>query len=417
MRFSALLLCLLLLSCSLVSSQSIPELSEQPIAYIGHGAMFDRNGKEIQPTNTFVRQATRFYRDAVLKMSDADTRSRYNKLTNKYINAHHTLNTSRELFVVESVATELSNASHSGEVASIRGKLALLDKYVLGAHKPSPVLNKMMSEVGLESFSLEKFEGSDYEQTCAAAGVPTAPDWGSAQWIKQGSIKDVFISKNYSAEVYTYHSHNPEGVCIALPRIKGQDIMLLGIICQGKQTSNACFWDNQNQKGNNVPIPVGTAKPLSEFAGGPALEKGDGGNCTGCHAGENAYIIHPGTNLGLPKLSGLPLRADGWYKPLVAATWPQNPGPSDILSGVPSTGKCTICHTQQGPGGRFPDLSALKIVDDEPSGYCKTILPSAISFTMPPGSPPLVISKTVPLGTPKDPSYAPHAKALLDACR
>jgi hypothetical protein len=153
---------------------------------------------------------------------------------------------------------------------------------------------------------------------------------------------------------------------------------VLGIICLGKKSGKVCFWDNQqNKQGFSIPKEGQKADvPLANFAGGAELEGGSGNICTDCHAGENPYIIHPNTNLGLPNLEGLPLFADRWYEPLgIARRWPQNPGPMD------SPGVCAACHRGDGEGGRFPEVS------NKLPQYCNSVLRPAIRRTMPPAKP------------------------------
>jgi hypothetical protein len=160
--------------------------------------------------------------------------------------------------------------------------------------------------------------------------------------------------------------------------------------------SCSCFWDNQTP-GGAFSIPKGTVVALSGFFGGADLQKNVGGECTDCHAGENPYIIHPNTALELPNLSGLPLRANSWYRPLVRADWSQNVGPTNLLDSVSSTGRCTSCHTQT-VAGRFPSVSTAL------PGYCGLILPTAYARTMPPGA----------VGSP---DYQNHYNALTAACQ
>ena len=114
-------------------------------------------------------------------------------------------------------------------------------------------------------------------------------------------------------------------------------------------------------------------------------------SCTDCHAGQNPYIIHPGTSLGMPKLTDVPLFADGSTPPLVKPDWPQNPGPLN------STGTCAACHTSVGPGGAFPKISNQLI------GYCGNVLRQATDRTMPPRS-------------ARSLAGDPHPRALLALC-
>ena len=192
--------------------------------------------------------------------------------------------------------------------------------------------------------------------------------------------------------MFVFASQEPEGICISLPRTSGNTVRLNGVICLGKESSKACFWDNQKND-QLFTFPKGEVLPITEFAGGPELDDGAGGTCTNCHAGENPYIIHPNTPLGKPALSAYPLFSDDWYEPLVHTSWPQNPGP---MANGPE-GNCNFCHTDGGSGGRFPELSS------NISGYCSAVLSTAIIRTMPPFN-------------PNDPSYAAHASALEALC-
>ena len=100
------------------------------------------------------------------------------------------------------------------------------------------------------------------------------------------------------------------------------------------------------------------------------------GTCSDCHAGENPYIVHPekAPFIGLSNS----IASTGWHQPLVDASWPQNPGPTNLLDAVTSTRTCDGCHTS-GSAGRFPELST------ELRGYCSAVLSSAVRETMPPG--------------------------------
>jgi hypothetical protein len=379
----------------------VVDLSNEPVGYIGHGAMFDRSGKEIAVTPEFADQVQEFYLEALLRAADEKQRGAYEQKRQKLFDGRR-WDARSAFFIRSALIAGLVREARLANPGVLLGKTSLLNWRILGSFKPPRTLERMLVEAGLVEQSIMRSSttagGAAYVNACSADGVPTPPDWGTSQWVSQGTLTDAqeFISASMVAEVFTWESSAPEGMCIALPRSNGNSIGLLGIICLGKASGKACFWDNQ-QNDNQFPIQKGTVVPLSQFAGGGDLEGGSGGVCTSCHAGENPYVIHPGTNLGTPKLGSFPLKADGWYDPMVHPSWPQNPGPTNILASVPSSGQCTSCHTQPGPGGRFPKLSTALI------GYCGTILPRAIARTMPPGN-------------PNDPNYAAHANALIAAC-
>ena len=55
-------------------------IPEGPTAYIGHGAMFDREGNEIAPSAEVIGQAQSLYIDQVLQLADEDQRQRHREL-------------------------------------------------------------------------------------------------------------------------------------------------------------------------------------------------------------------------------------------------------------------------------------------------------------------------------------------------
>lgn len=210
-------------------------------------------------------------------------------------------------------------------------------------------------------------EGENYIERCGAAGVPIPPSWGAPEWVNNGSLENEFTSKGYDAKVFYYASSKPKGICIALPRSSDEKIELLGIICQGSDTSNACFWDKRD-------VEFGETVPLETFfnAGGPSMVPND--RCTDCHAGENAFIIHPNTALDILKSLRKP---KNWVRPLVTSSWAQNPGPTKALYDVElgqGQGSCFECHGTN----RLPELT---------QKYCNDVLKPAMSNTMPPEDP------------------------------
>jgi len=393
----------------------------EPIAYTGHGVMFNTNGEEIQVTPQFINYAQKCYLGIPLQQANEQQRALFEQKQTRLLNEQQ-WDLRSELYANAALLEWLVKEVKPIDAGRLAGKLKLLQQTLLSprfsidlsisSHDAKPFelpdkLKKLLGEEGMTgngddsvSPSFTTLGGAAYINECNTAGVPIPPDWGTSQWISKGTLSNAeeFISKSLEAEAYVYDSNSPAGLCIALPRSQGNTIELLGIICLSKASSNACFWDNQRNK-MGFEIQKGTVVPLLDFAGGADLFGGSGGVCTECHAGENSFVIHPNTNLGLPRLSGLDLFANDWYRPLVHPDWPQNIGPTNLLDSVPSMGKCTTCHTQTGGGGRFPELST-----DILNGYCNTILSPASTRTMPPGN-------------PGDSTYTPHVNALIDACK
>lgn len=229
--------------------------------------------------------------------------------------------------------------------------------------------------------------GQAYWNECAAAGVPNPPPLASNSWVRQGAAcandnqcygggacvsgKCSLAPNNVGglSEVFTYTSASPAGLCIALPRRTNkasQTFYLYGIICQGTTTSRSCFWDNKSGAaiGINEQVTIPTS---AKIVGGAALATNGQGVCTSCHAGENAFIIHPRTALDVANTT-----AKNWVRPIVAASWPQNVGPGKELDRLGSYSAtmggqpCSACHNKAS-GRRFPRL-------EDSAGYCGVAL-------------------------------------------
>ncbi|UCE90271.1 MAG: VWA domain-containing protein [Pseudomonadota bacterium] len=383
----------------------------EPIAFVGHGAMFDQNGKEIQVTPEFLENTLKYYVDDLYRQAGDEQKARFDAVREKLTKGRkwdqqNSLYASAELadWLIKEVKPRHGHVLQ-GKINLIRSKLRYQFDAAgqVSAFKPNAELQQLFKDIERKDkidrdvigFSTMQ-SGQAYIDECAASGVPIPPAWnsdGSTGWNFIGALSDAqeFISVGSEARVYKYDSAAPEGTCIALPRVSGNGsgstAGLLGIICMGKMTSKVCFWDNQ-QSDMGFPVDLGDTYPLLDFAGGAELLGGSGGVCTTCHSGENPYVTHPGTALDFGGLF-----ADNWYDPQVHPDWPQNAGPTNILDAVPSAGDCTSCHYQGGPGGRFPKLST------EISGYCSAVLNQAIGRTM-----------------PSDAAYQPHIDALNAMC-
>jgi hypothetical protein len=160
-----------------------------------------------------------------------------------------------------------------------------------------------------------------------------------------------FLESGPSTEVWTYET--PEGLAYALPRKNGAFISLLGIISQSKATGKACFWDNREASTGRRITGEGIMLRIAELENGSSLSE----NCTVCHRGGNAFIIHPKTPLGIPANRDPDVR----YTPIGQAGW-ENP-PAFSASG---SGSCSSCHE----------------IADPTTSYCK-ILRQAAEKTMP----------------------------------
>jgi hypothetical protein len=288
----------------------------------------------------------------------------------------------------EAAATEPNERPHSSQASSLP----------FGDVPPGVVASHDANKIGTTN------SGIDYIEECLNVhGVPipwTVLD-PAAGWVNHGVIADPFEAPGWDAELWTWESNDPDGVCMALPRWSGNNAMLLGVICLGRATSRTCFWDNPSgtffQK--NTPIPI------DNFVGGFALDANLQGRCSDCHAGENPFVVHPDDAAFESAKVAVNLEPLSWPRPVVPALpdWPGNPGPIQKLGSTASgEQRCDTCHVK-GNAGRFP------LVSQALPSYCSRILQPAIAAngTMPP-SPFDHFDVLV--------DYASHREWLLAAC-
>ena len=398
---------------------------DEPIAYIGHGAFFEASGKQIAPTQQFVAEAQAWYR------ADLSRRLGEGKAVDFAMFEHDLFDgvplQGQAHLVFEQRALEwlYANSERQKDDDRTLGKLRALDFALTFEMRESPgakdvgqgvpfvlppPLAKKLAAVralqaqggaGVKTATLNS--GVAYTNECIAAGVPIPPSIGVmdpaglAGWKSQGFIPQALqFIVGTPAELRTYRSTSPLGMCYALPRYSNNamtTVALDGVICLSEVTSKVCIWDNQMSGTTfsfaaGAQIPIGAPNlgvdPLGRYqAGGNELLGGQGGVCTDCHAGENPFITHPKANLGaylwenLWQVQSLPTFAPNRYDPIVPASWPQNQF-SQTFASVPAV--CSGCHVKYS-AGRFPHLS------NQLPGYCGTILPGGYNTTMPPGVP------------------------------
>lgn len=132
---------------------------------------------------------------------------------------------------------------------------------------------------------------SDYVQQCRSAGVPIPPTWtpSSTSWGDQGPLQQKMLQAGSNAQVWTWADPAHRGGCVALPRGTGGPGNVAGIICQNADNGNACIWDNISLSTGNI-LPWAT-EPLNvnKLQGAPQLAS----NCTGCHSGNNVFLVSP----------------------------------------------------------------------------------------------------------------------------
>jgi hypothetical protein len=378
-----------------------------PIAFVGHGSFFNADGKAVEPAPALIR-ATQRYHIKRLEASEGAANVRAKReLIVKLV---------RDPIVADALYVDALLAAfdpeNEAQIASVNN--ATRWHYLLETLKLEPPAPGKPWAKGVDPQHVDELErngvpvllsinsgGAEYRDACRAAGVPVPEAMYSEEWVNRGTFDDEFISGGLEAELWTYESTSPPGVCLALPRYPSDDpgrASLFGIICLGTQSSKACFFDNPR----GVRFARGVEEPLSSWVGGTDLVPNGQGVCSDCHAGENPYVVHPEKKPFASLLAETSIKPLSWYDPLVDASWPQNPGPTSLLAGVGSAGRCDNCHRAGASAGRFPELSG-----DLP-GYCSAVFENAVRG-VPPGTMP-------PFGLDQS-QYAAHIEALRNACR
>lgn len=404
-RFRYLRLLLLLCIPLLWLSTAQAAFTSDPIKTIGHGSFMGASGKTIKPDLTFIADTQNYYISTLLTQSrDLRSAKKIRALIAGQVSDSILANA---LFIDWLV--DKQNPANTAHLVSVNG--ALRWRYILELQTDTrlrewldskginPEIARKLEDNGIIVFAKTSKGGADYIKECAAAGVPIPPPMWSSGWAFQGVIDNEFISTSSQAELMLHTSTTPAGVCLALPRFPpsgsgfSNQANLLGVICLGTQTSKACFWDNPRGKSFTRGVEV----DISEFVGGVDLVANAQGTCSDCHAGENPFVVHPEK----PPFASLPsLQPLAWYDPLVSATWPQNPGPTNLLDAVASTGKCDSCHSV-GSAGRFPDVST------QLPGYCGTVLAIAKGTSSKATMPPFGMDRN---------QFLAHITALENAC-
>lgn len=344
------------------------------IAHAYHGRLLDRDFKEIKLDRVVIEQLQDSMIESLVAAPDvteykaADGQTVKPQITKPPLDRAYVekiLNgfkfTDDERLVIKSVLIQQGiDAAPQQEQSEYQWRLDLInersvffiDSKVWNPHPGfSRYLDLNLSGI-LERMRIRLRPDPTYADTCRENSVPVPPDWPSGPtgaWTRlmpRLPWRYNFLETGPDTEVWTYEPPHlasglappDQGLCYALPRKTGEDIGLVGIICQSKRTGKACFWDNididaERDADGRFPRITGEGITLriAELKNGANLAE----NCTNCHRGGNAFIIHPNTVLGAP----LNRHPDVRYSPIGQPHWTNPPAFSPLM-----TGRCASCH-------------------------------------------------------------------------
>jgi hypothetical protein len=103
----------------------VQRVESEPIAYIGHGAMFDQSGSEVAPTLTFIREAQTWYEEFLLEKLSEQQRREYKALRSR-ISSGLALDEQSELVLNTHLLDWLLVRSRVEKKARIAGKNNLI---------------------------------------------------------------------------------------------------------------------------------------------------------------------------------------------------------------------------------------------------------------------------------------------------
>lgn len=181
---------------------------------------------------------------------------------------------------------------------------SLLDRRFRGQYQLSESVLRLLREVLIRAGLID----TDYIAECRAEHVPVPPNFsmvGSTGWIRQGALTYNILSPGNPADVWTWTDPARRGACIALPRDNGGDGSVAGIICQSASTGKACIWDNMlrgDPTDRRIPAATETMV-IRNLQDGRTLAEGS--PCTGCHTGNNIYLMSPDDPTWAKVLRGL----------------------------------------------------------------------------------------------------------------
>lgn len=271
-------------------------IAAEKIAYAGHGLVFDSQMTKLELDTA---QITKMQDSMLAEIDKAALKPLPNDLDAAVSDALKYLQTQQPKVddaillkggmigtLLDYVPAELT-AQFAWRNASIITQVVRLNP--IWQQQINPNVLELLQRLGFFRPAAE----TDYIADCRAHDVPIPPDWAESgtAWVLQGTLTQNLLSPSDFAAVWTYSDPALRGACIALPRGSGGVGSAAGIICQSATTGHACFWDNKLRSVSPEQFIgwSGLTLDISELRDGSNL----GSACTGCHRGNNVYLISP----------------------------------------------------------------------------------------------------------------------------
>jgi hypothetical protein len=298
MHRCVLLMLGLFLSCkTLAPPSNQQEILAERIAYYGHGMLFDKEMKEIKLGISSIK-AIQDSMLAEIAKSEAKKPADDSKATiekaQKLLQSNQLQQGEVVLLKSGIISGLLRNASVDLVSRYSWRNDALLSAYWNLNLDVAKQLRPEIIEL-LRQLRPPVIAGTPtrYMADCRTHRVPIPPDWAESgtAWVQQGTLTENLLQPGQYAAVWTFSDPSVRGACIALPRGSGGPGSPAGIICQSATTGHACFWDNK-LRGVDPEEFIGWSGQrlvITDLKDGSNLNSA----CTGCHRGNNVFLISP----------------------------------------------------------------------------------------------------------------------------
>lgn len=235
----------------------------------------------------------------------------------------------------------------------------------------------VLVESGASAGASHRDEVAAYQKNCTDAGVPvpgsfaTDPAWTFREHL--GSDTAIYFVRSdwNDSEVWTYKDAASGGFCVALVRRKAdRDEQFVGTICTDSSQQKACFFDNVIYDGASTKRISWEDFQKRSFS--DLVHPKDGDFCNLCHLGNNPFIVHPGTALGMVVRSMYAAKVPVSQK-FEFLGLGDSPSPWTNFDAIDpqGTGGCFSCHG-------LPQVTS-------GSKFCAGVIEMAANRTMPPG--------------------------------
>ena len=392
--FFLIILVLIISSCR--PKAEYDNFTSDPISTVFHGSIIGTDGNVITPSENFILGVQEYYIATILK----NLKQSYPKIGVE-IRRKIDASVANKVLANAIFIDWLLEKEQPDEILDIAPANNALRWYYLLNIQKNPILptggepwaKGIETEIAVKfvNAGMDIFIGVDtgakYQQDCLDAGVPVPDKLFDDKWVRLGLYGHQ--EQFGKTELSIYRNEAPAGFCLSTTHYANENSVSgrQALICLGTQTNNACFFEGYG-------IDFGGDTNINDVDYSLSMY------CTGCHVGENPFIVHPQDPVFteaarlksefLDPPGTLPnLMSTDWYTPMFNHSIVESPGfhgsnnpdpinINDLDSVFVGSGgpvkKCTTCHKKDSSAGRFPKYSTT-------NSYCGSVLSKSLGVS------------------------------------